>query len=277
MESTSRLSGISNGTQRHVTVEKDKVLKDVAVISLNRSPSNLLNRKLLRELIAIIDDIEANKSYRGAILTSSVTSVFSSGLDVVELHQKSFDQFRDFWSSLQDLWVRLYLSRLVTIAAINGTAVAGGCLLAMSCDYRIMAKGPYSIGLPENVIGLVNSVWVYEMFARLVGHRQAEMSLQLGTEYTLKEAAEIKLVDEVVHPKKLMEATREEMSKWLRIPDVSRVRTKQMIREPVVMTLQASPEGDTQSMYSYISQDVVQETLEGVLKKFKMLDASAKK
>ncbi|XP_038064586.1 enoyl-CoA delta isomerase 1, mitochondrial-like [Patiria miniata] len=277
MDNTSGPSGIANGSQKFVTVEKDKVMKDVAVVSLNRGPSNLLNRKLLRELIGIMDDIEANKSYRGVILTSSVAHVFCSGLDVMEMYRKSFDQFRDFWKSLQDLWVRIYLSRLVIIAAINGTAVAGGCLLAISCDYRIMAKGPYSIGLPENVIGLVNSIWVYETLARLVGPRQAELSLQLGLEYQVKEASEIRLVDEVVHPKKLMEACREEMTKWLRIPDFSRVRTKQSLREPVVMMLQANPEGDTQSMYSHVSQDVVQETLTNVLKKFKLLEASAKK
>ncbi|XP_071796623.1 enoyl-CoA delta isomerase 1, mitochondrial-like isoform X1 [Asterias amurensis] len=256
-----------NPAQKLVSVERDKDMRTVAVISLNRSPTNSLNRKVLHDLITIMDDLEQDYSYKGAILTSSVQAVFCYGLDVAEMYQKSFDKFRDFWKALQDAWVRLYTSRLVTIAAINGTAVAGGCLLALSCDYRIMVKGPYSIGLPDTVIGLTNSSWVFEMFARVLGNRQAELSLQLGLEYTIKEAVEVGIVDREAHPKKLMDTCKEEMTRWLKIPDFSRVRTKRMIREPVALKLTGNPEGDTQNMYSYISQEVVQETLGKVLKK----------
>ncbi|XP_033630463.1 enoyl-CoA delta isomerase 1, mitochondrial-like isoform X3 [Asterias rubens] len=223
-----------NPAQKLVSVERDKDMKTVAVISLNRSPTNALNRKVLHDLITILDDLEQDYSYKGAILTSSVQGVFCYGLDVAEMYQKSFDKFRDFWKALQDAWVRLYTSRLVTIAAING---------------------------------LTNSSWVFEMFARVLGNRQAELSLQLGLEYTIKEAVEVGIVDREAHPKKLMDTCKEEMTRWLKIPDFSRVRTKRMIREPVALQLTGNPEGDTQNMYSYISQEVVQETLGKVLKK----------
>lgn len=75
-----------------------------------------------------------------------------SGLDLQEIIKPDPEKVRAFWHSMQELWLTLYASPLTTVASINGAAPAAGCLLAMSCDYRVMAPD-FVIGLNETRFG----------------------------------------------------------------------------------------------------------------------------
>lgn len=115
----------------------------------------------------------------------SQPKVFSAGLDILEMYGKSPERCGEFWKAVQEIWLQLYGSDMVTIAAINvrtvhhtnshlqpktvsphprappqGSSPAGGCLLSLVCDYRIMADNPrYSIGLNETLLGIVAPFW----------------------------------------------------------------------------------------------------------------------
>lgn len=116
--------------------------------------------------------------------------VFSAGLDILEMYGKSPERCGEFWKAVQEMWLKLYSSNMVTIAAVNvcttrpptyqhtrlhlqpnttslssfcppqGSSPAGGCLIALTCDYRIMADNPrYGIGLNETQLGIVAPFW----------------------------------------------------------------------------------------------------------------------
>jgi enoyl-CoA hydratase/carnithine racemase len=72
-----------------------------------------------------------------------------------------------------------YAHPLPVIAAINGHAPAGGCLLSMSCDYRIISSGPFKIGLNETQLGIAAPLWFAETMSAIVGQRQTEKLLQV--------------------------------------------------------------------------------------------------
>jgi hypothetical protein len=129
--------------------------KSYAILRLNRAPVNSLNLDFLTQLNIQLDKFEQSNDINGVILTSQIANIFSAGLDILEMYQIKADRGRQFWSTLQEFWIKLYGSSKIYIAAINGHSPAGGCLAAMSCDYRIMVKGPYKIGLNETQ--LVNS------------------------------------------------------------------------------------------------------------------------
>ncbi|XP_068673905.1 enoyl-CoA delta isomerase 1, mitochondrial-like isoform X2 [Montipora foliosa] len=135
-----------------VNVEKQG---NIAILELNRGPVNSFSLDFLREINAELDKVEVDQDCKGLIVTSGLSKVFSAGLDLVKEVYKPADERRlaSFWQEFQGMWLRLYGSRLVTMAAINGHALAGGCVLGLACDYRIMADGP-RIGLVETEAGV---------------------------------------------------------------------------------------------------------------------------
>lgn len=90
----------------------------VAVISMGRPPVNSLNLELLTELTTTLNDVKKQKC-KGIILTSSLSSVFSAGLDIMEMYKAEKERCTQFWNALQDFWMTLYGSEIRTAAAIN--------------------------------------------------------------------------------------------------------------------------------------------------------------
>merc|ERR1711976_89868 len=108
--------------------------------------------------------------------------------------------------------MNLYGSRLATIAAINGHSPAGGCLMAISCDHRVMAEGKFTIGLNETLLGIVAPFWFQDTMVNTVGHRETERALQLGLLYSAEEAKKVGLVDQLVPQEQVMEAATAQIS-----------------------------------------------------------------
>jgi 3,2-trans-enoyl-CoA isomerase len=143
--------------------------------------------------------VESDKEISGVVLTSAVPGIFSGGLDIAELHQPSRDRLVQFWSALQDLWLTFYGLRLPAVAAINGAAPAGGCMLALCCDERVMLSSARMIGLNETKLGIVAPPNIFEIpFRAVVGARQSERLLQLGKLLAPREALQVGLIDAVV-------------------------------------------------------------------------------
>ena len=86
-------------------------------------------------------------------------TVFCAGLEITEMYKPEQEKLEVFWGSLQDLWIELYSCKVPTAAAIIGHSPAGGCLLAMCCDYRVMVGPKYTIGLNETQLGIVAPFW----------------------------------------------------------------------------------------------------------------------
>ncbi|RXN26639.1 enoyl- delta isomerase mitochondrial-like isoform X1 [Labeo rohita] len=234
----------------------------VAVMQFQSPPVNSLSLDFLTEFSINLEKLELDRSCRGLIITSAQPKVFSAGLDILEMYKKSPEHCAEFWKAVQDAWLKLYGSTKVTIAAINGSSPAGGCLLAMCCDYRIMADNPrYNIGLNETQLGIVAPFWFKDTMANVVGHRETEKGLQLGLLYNAPEALKVGLVDELVPEDKVLSTATETMTKWLAIPDHARQISKSMMRKPTVDKLLANREADTANFVSFITKDSIQKSL----------------
>uniref|UniRef100_A0A8C9KC99 Enoyl-CoA delta isomerase 1 n=1 Tax=Panthera tigris altaica TaxID=74533 RepID=A0A8C9KC99_PANTA len=97
----------------------------VAVIKLKNPPVNSLSLEVLTEFVISLEKLENDKTFRGVILTSDCPGIFSAGLDLTEMCGKSQAHYAEYWRAVQELWLRLYLSNLVLIAAINVSGLAG--------------------------------------------------------------------------------------------------------------------------------------------------------
>lgn len=258
-----------NSSSSSIKVDLD-ASTGVAVMRMQSPPVNSLSLDFLTEFSIGVEKLEMDRSCRGLIITSTLPKVFSAGLDIMEMYGKSPERCGEFWKAVQEMWIKLYGSNMVTIAAINGSSPAGGCLMALSCDYRIMADNPrYSIGLNETQLGIVAPFWFKDTMANTVGQRNTELALELGLLYSAPEALKIGLVDKLVPEDQVLTTATETMTKWLNIPDHARQITKAMMRKQTLDKLLSNREADTHNFVSFITKDSIQKSLRMYLEMLK--------
>lgn len=221
-----------------------------------------------------IKEIESNKKVQGMVLTSSNPSTLSAGLDLNELYNPDPARLTKFWTSFQQLFLDLYGSRLAVIGAIGGNAPAAGCMLALCCDYRIMASTPSKgrppvIGLNEAKFGIAAPPWLGALMLRTIGFRQGELALSLGTLYTPEQALAIGMVDAIVPGDEVMAKSREAALTWTKIPPHARVASKMLARKEYLDDLIVKRDEDVEHFSRFILNEKVQVNLGAYLESLK--------
>ncbi|XP_054310799.1 enoyl-CoA delta isomerase 1, mitochondrial [Pongo pygmaeus] len=270
---TERAAGGGDGARRfgsqRVLVEPDAGA-GVAVMKFKNPPVNSLSLEFLTELVISMEKLENDKSFRSVILTSDCPGVFSAGLDLTEMCGKSPAHYAEYWKAVQEMWLRLYQSNLVLVSAINGACPAGGCLMALTCDYRILADNPrYCIGLNETQLGIVAPFWFKDTLENAIGHREAERALQLGLLFPPAEALQVGIVDQVVPEEQVQSTALSTIAQWMAIPDHARQLTKAMMRKATASRLIMQRDADVQNFVSFISKDSIQKSLQMYLERLK--------
>jgi enoyl-CoA hydratase len=120
------------------------------------------------------------------------------------------------------------------VAAVNGHAIAGGCILACACDYRLMARGTGRIGVPELRVGVPFPLVPAEITRYALGTARAQRAMLVGNVVEAERAVEAGLVDELVEPERLMERALAVASAMAQTPPASYARVKRDLRRPVL-------------------------------------------
>lgn len=233
----------------------------VAIVKLQKKPVNSLCANHLKEITKSITDLENNENVRAMIITSAHPGVFCAGLDIMSLYKKNFDEIYEFWPHFQNMMIKNLNSRLITVAAMNGHSIAGGCVIAFGCDYRVMADN-HLIGLNEAKLGLSIPFYLKRMTINLAGVRQADKLFQTAALIKSREALELGLVDEVVPMDEVMTASKKHVAKLLEIPDVGRTRIKEDMQKEAVEEFHQLREADVQYFSNHISSKAVQSLLQ---------------
>ncbi|XP_045397156.1 enoyl-CoA delta isomerase 1, mitochondrial [Lemur catta] len=266
-------AGGGDGTRRfanlRVLVEPDPAA-GVAVMKLKSPPVNSLSLEFMTEFLISLEKLENDKAFRGVVITSDCPGVFSAGLDLTELCGQNPAHYTEYWKAVQELWLRLFLSNMVLVAAINGVCPAGGCLMALTCDVRVLADNPkFVIGLQETQLGIVAPFWLKDNLVNTIGHRASEHALQLGLLFPPAEALQVGIVDQVVPEDQLQSTALSVMARWMAIPDHARQLTKAMMRKATADSLIKHRDADIQNFVNFISRDSIQKTLQAYLQKLK--------
>ena len=204
-------------------------------LRLARPPVNALDPtlcRLLREAVA--EAIEADA--RGIVLSGG-PGPFSAGLDVPHLVGLDARALRDAWEGFIDTARALAQSPVPVAAAINGHAPAGGCVLALCCDYRVMAAGDYRIGLNETQVGLVAPEGIQRLMRRLVGAHRAERLLVAGAMVDAQQALAMGLVDELAPVAEVPARAHAWLAQLLALPRRPTLATRAIARADVVASL----------------------------------------
>jgi len=208
----------------------------LAVITLDRGRSNPINHQMVKELTNCIKTLENDESVGGLILTGK-EGFFSSGIDLIEAYDYNEEQSREFWVDFLALQSVLVAFKKPMIAAISGHSPAGGCILAICCDYRVMAEGKFIIGLNKIPVGIIVPDTVFNLYSFWLGQRKAYQYLMEGKLLNINEALEAGLIDEISTPENLMNAAEAKVRAYMKLNKVTWSQSKLNLRKGLISSL----------------------------------------
>ena len=211
---------------------KTKLNNSILTIQLNRPKVNAVNLDMIQSIFESLDEAIGNSQIKGVIITGS-PGFFSGGLDLIELANKNQDYMINFWDQFSKLLIKIYSFPKIIFSAISGHSPAGGTVIAIMTDYRIMSQGEYFIGLNEVAVGLTMPVGIGSVFKNILGYRVAEKMTLKGELIFPEKAKEIGLIDKVVDETKsnIIEVATDTMERWLYMPLSRQIESKLIMRE----------------------------------------------
>jgi Delta3-Delta2-enoyl-CoA isomerase len=240
---------------------------NVREIRLARPPANALETEMLRALIGAIR--AAPEAGATAIVLSGRPGMFSAGLDVPLLLQFSRAGMLEFWRQFFGAQQAIAASAVPIVAALTGHSPAGGAVLAMHCDYRVMAEGKYKIGLNEVQVGLYPGPIIHGALKRLVGARQAERLLSGGQLLSGTEALDVGFIDRLVPETEVVPVALEWARGMAALPPRALAHTRKLSRADLVALTAELTDRDFEAMNAAWYSEETQATMQQLVARLK--------
>lgn len=201
----------------------------LATVTLNRGRSNPINLEMINELIAVVKGLEADDNIGGLIITGK-EGFFSAGIDLIEVYSYDEEQSKAFWTSFLLMQSTLSAFKKPFVTAITGHSPAGGCIIAMCSDYRVMANGQFIIGLNEVPVGIIVPGAVFHLYAFWLGNRKAYQYLLEGKLLNVEEALKDGLIDEVCAPEDVLATAEKKIRQYMKLNPATWSQSKLNLR-----------------------------------------------
>ena len=211
----------------------------LGILRLDKARGNAIDDALLEDMARWIVEATRDDQLRGVLLASAHPKLFCPGLDLVSLVDRDREAMRDFMNRFATVLWGLFGLLKPVVAAINGPAVAGGCILAMAADARVIARGA-PIGLNEVKIGVPLPFGVARLLQDAVPpHSLAAIGL-LGRNFRGEAAREAGLVHEVCSAARFQEVCLARAEEFASKDPAAFAATKRYLRAGVSETLRAA-------------------------------------
>jgi enoyl-CoA hydratase len=225
-----------------------------AVLRLCHGKVSALDLEFLDALSAEVASIAAGPSI-GLVVTGT-GSVFSAGVDLFRVIDGGTEYLNRFLPAMRGFFQTVLTFPKPFVAAINGHAIAGGCIIAAACDHRIMATGSGRIGVPELSVG----VPFPQLPFVIVGARVAPSAfrqLVFGARLVgAEEAVTLGLADEAVAPEALLDRACQHAAKLATIPPITFALTKRTFNTPLLERVDAASELNVAAQQAWSSPEV---------------------
>jgi len=210
----------------------------VRELRLNRPPANALSPELIHAIIRAVDSAPRNGAQ--ALVLSGSPGRFCGGLDVPLLLTMDRSSIQAMWRDFYSMMCVLAACPVPLAAAITGHAPAGGTVLSLFADYRIVVDGDWKLGLNEVAVGLTLPPIIFSVLRRLVSAHQAERLAVSGILISPPEAMRIGLVDEIVPLEQVVERAVSWCQGMIALPAVAMTATRQQARADLVKLFEHS-------------------------------------
>ena len=210
----------------------------IGVLRMEREHGNAINEALVASLVATLAEAESDPEIRGVLLTGG-GKIFSPGLDLQELAVLDREAMERFMRRFSAAVLSLYTFPKPLVAMLQGHALAGGCVLALCADWRVLRRGA-STGLNEVKVGVPLPFGVALIVRDAVPkNRLTEVAL-LGRNYTDEAALAAGLADELADPASVEAVSRERLEEFIAKDASAFAVTKRYLRSPVVERIRAN-------------------------------------
>jgi enoyl-CoA hydratase/carnithine racemase len=237
----------------------------VAILQMNNGVTNAINPELVEDLSEALFRIE--KEFQGMVLAGG-EKFFSIGFDLPVLVNFKRDEMSQYYRKFNDLALRLFTFPFPVCCLLAGHAVAGGCILALTGDYRLSAAGKKFIGLNEIKLGVPVPYLADLMLRQIVSDRSATQMLYRGEYMTPSEAKEIGLVDEVLSKEDVERQAVEMVSEMTGLPRGAFSAIKANRVEAVKLRYEANHESSDERFLDCWFTESVQALLKEASRKF---------
>ena len=175
----------------------------MAILRMSYGKANAMSLDFCTAFSQRLEEFRASSA--GALVIIGNGQIFSAGVDLLRLSDGGASYVRQFLPALNAMFTAVFSCAKPIVAAINGHAIAGGCVLACAADQRVMASGVGRIGVTELLVGVPFPAIAMEIMRRaVVSHRFEEVIFRAAT-YLPDDAVKLGLVDEVVEPEVLLQ------------------------------------------------------------------------
>ncbi|MSR74328.1 MAG: enoyl-CoA hydratase/isomerase family protein [Planctomycetes bacterium] len=212
----------------------------LARLVLNKARGNAIDEPLLLDLQAELHRLGRDPTVHGLLLASGHAKLFSPGLDLVALTDYDAPMLLRFLTLFDEVVALLHGFPRPVVAALSGSALAGGCVFAMCADVRIMAKGDARIGLNESKVGVALPYGVTRLLCAVVPPQQLTRMALMGVNYSADEALAAGLVDQAVPAAEVLPACETLLRELLQREPAALSLTKSWLRAPVLESMRAA-------------------------------------
>jgi enoyl-CoA hydratase len=205
-----------------------------------------------------------------AVVITGTGNMFSAGVDLLRISAGGEAYVRQFLPALHRLYDTAFHLPKPLVAAVNGHAIAGGCVLACCADARIAARGNGRIGVTELLVGVPFPAMAFEVMRFAANPQHFSEMVLTGATYLNDDARTRGLVDEIVEPAELMDRATAKAKALAALSPTAFAATKQQIRQPVADRMaQHGKPVDDRAAQIWAAADTLQHIRDYVAKTFK--------
>jgi len=226
----------------------------IAVLRMAHGKVSALDADFCDALTAEIEAIATSGSK--ALVVTGTGSAFSAGVDLFKVLEGAAEYLERFLPAMKRFFQALLTFPKPAVAAVNGHAIAGGCIIAAACDHRIMAIGTGRIGVPELSVGVPFPMLPFVIVGSRVAPSAFRQLVFSARTVAAEEAVTLGLVDEAIAPDALLAHACEQAEKLTGIPPITFALTKRTFNTPLLERVNAESSLNAEAQHAWASPEV---------------------